>query len=198
MKQGRVIAVLPGRVTLVALLSLALLCPALARQDGANRQPKGEPPPRTLYRITLELDFDARTYAGRERVRWVNRDDRPASVVYFHLYPNLRAEDERPGSGDAQADSAAPEEPRLEVTAVRAGEGGQALPSNVEDDGVTLRVLLRDAVAPGAAAELELAFKGTVPEIDPDETSLTAHVVQQVGAAMRDTREIRRARDTSF
>src|SRR3712207_828606 len=45
---------------------------------------------------------------------------------------------------------------------------------------------------------MELAFKGTVPELDPDETSLTAHVIQQVGAAMRDTREIRRARDTNF
>ena len=200
MKQGGVawVSVRSHKWAFALLLSLVLLCSANARQDGANRQTKGEPPPRTLYRITLELDFDARTYAGRERVRWVNRDDRPASVVYFHLYPNLRADDERAGNGDAQAESAAPEEPRLEVTAVRAGEGGQALPFNVEDDGVTLRVQLRDSVASGAAAEIELAFKGTVPEIDPDETSLTAHVVQQVGAAMRDTREIRRARDTNF
>ena len=182
------------------LLSLALLCPAFARQDGANRQQsKNEPPPRTLYRIDLELDFDARTYTGRERVRWVNRDDRPASVVYFHLYPNLRAEDERPNAQGSQTEPAAPEEPRLFVTSVRAGEGGQALPFMTEDeDGVTLRVHLREAVAPGGSAEIELAFKGTVPEIDPDETSLTAHVVQQVGAAMRDTREIRRARDTNF
>jgi peptidase M1-like protein len=181
------------------LLSLVLLCPALARQDGANRQTKGEPPPRTLYRLSFELDFDARTYAGRERVRWVNRDDRPASVVYFHLYPNLRAEDERTGAQDAQTETAAPEEPKLLVTSVRAGEGGQSLPFITEDaDGVTLRVLLREAVAPGASTELELSFKGTVPEMDPDETSLTAHVVQQVGAAMRDTREIRRARDTNF
>ncbi|HEX8187431.1 MAG TPA: M1 family aminopeptidase [Pyrinomonadaceae bacterium] len=179
------------------LLSLALLCPALARQDGANRQAKSEPPPRTLYRISLELDFDARTYTGRERVRWVNRDDRPASAVYFHLYPNLRAEDERPGA-QAQAEAGALEEPRVEVTAARAGEGGQALAFSAEDDGVTLRVQLREAVAPGSASEIELAFKGTVPEIDPDETSLTAHVIQQVGAAMRDTREIRRARDTNF
>jgi hypothetical protein len=180
------------------LLALALLCPALAGQDDANRPPKKEPPPRTLYRISFELDFDARTYTGRERVRWVNRDDRPASVVYFHLYPNLRADDERPGTQGAQADVATPEEPRLEVTAVRAAEGWQALPFSAEDDGVTLRVLLREAVAPGSAAEIELAFKGTLPEIDPDETSLTAHVIQQVGAAMRDTREIRRARDTNF
>src|SRR3712207_4867439 len=154
------------------LLTLALLCPALAGQNGAGRQSKGEPPPRTLYRVTLSLDFDERTYTGRERVRWVNRDDRPASVVYFHLYPNLRAEDERPGAQAAQAaDAAAPEEPRLEVTSVRAADTNQALPFFNEDEGVTLRVLLREAVAPGGAAEVELAFKGTVPEIDPDETS---------------------------
>jgi len=181
-----------------ALLLAAAVHPA-ARQDVANRQSKnGPPPPRTLYRISLELDFDARAFKGRERVRWVNRDDRPASVVYFHLYPNLRAEDERPGAQAAQADAAAPEEPRLEVTAARAAESGQALPFNSEDDGATLRVLLREVVAPGNSTELELSFKGTVPEIDPDETSLTAHVVQQVGAAMRATREIRRARDTNF
>ncbi|MBV8856258.1 MAG: hypothetical protein JOZ02_04780 [Acidobacteria bacterium] len=195
MKQGGAVTILPGRLAALTLLSLALLCAALARQGGANRQAKNELP-RTLYRINFDLDFDARTYTGRERVRWVNLDDRPASVVYFHLYPNLRAEDERAG---AQADAAAPEEPRLLVTAVRAGEGGQLLPFTADDaDAVTLRVQLREAVAPGTAAEIELAFKGTVPEIDPDETSLTAHVVQQVGAAMRDTREIRRARDTNF
>lgn len=196
--------VLPRRAAALALLTLALCLSTsssitLARQDVANKQAQSEPPPRTLYRITLDLDFDARTYEGRERVRWVNRDDRPASVVYFHLYPNLRAEDERPGAQDAQADAAAPEEPRLFVTAVRAGEGGQALPFSAEDaDAAVLRVLLREAVAPGASTEVELSFKGTIPELDPDETSLTAHVVQQVGAAMRDTREIRRARDTNF
>ncbi|MGH9900299.1 MAG: M1 family aminopeptidase, partial [Pyrinomonadaceae bacterium] len=64
--------------------------------------------------------------------------------------------------------------------------------------GVTLRVQLREAVAAGSAAEIDIAFKGTLPEIDPDETSLSAHVVQQVGAAQRDTREWRRARDTNF
>src|ERR1044072_2358023 len=51
----------------------------------------------TLYRITLKLDFDARRYEGSELVSWTNRDDRPASFVYFHLYPNARAEDERAG-----------------------------------------------------------------------------------------------------
>ncbi|HEX8286138.1 MAG TPA: M1 family aminopeptidase [Pyrinomonadaceae bacterium] len=186
----------------VVLASLALLCASAApngsraRQADAAKQAKGEASAaRTLYRINVELDFEARAYSGRARVRWVNRDDRATSVLYFHLYPNLRAEDERPGA-PAAADSSAPEEPRLEVTEVRAG--GAALAFTPEDDGATLRVQLRDPVAAGASAEVELTFKGAVPEIDADETSLPAHVVQQVGAAMRDTREIRRARDTNF
>ena len=189
-----------------ALAPLALLCASAltplnsrARQTEPAKQPKAEAKAeetaRTLYRLNLELDFDARSYKGRLRLRWVNRDDRAASVLYFHLYPNLRAEDERPGAA-AAPDSSAPEEPRLEVTEVRAGGGALAFAH--EDDGATLRVQLREAVPAGAAAEVELAFKGTVPEIDADETSLPAHVVQQVGAAMRDSREIRRARDTNF
>jgi hypothetical protein len=150
---------------------------------------------RTLYRITLKLDFDARRYEGSELVSWTNRDDRPASFVYFHLYPNARAEDERAGA-QGPADASAPEEPRLEVTEARAA--GQTLALLSEDDGATLRVQLREPLAPGAAVILEISFKGSVPELDPDETSLPAHVVQQVGAAMHDTREVRRARDTNF
>jgi hypothetical protein len=187
--------------TLRALLLVALCVSAApvasrARQSESTKPPKSEGAERTLYRIDLELDFDGRAYKGRERVRWVNRDDHAANAVYFHLYPNLRAEDERPGA-QAQPDAAAPEEPRLEVTEARVA-GGPTLPFTPEDDGATLRVQLREPVAAGASVELELSFKGIIPEIDPDETSLPAHFVQQVGAALRDTREIRRARDTNF
>jgi hypothetical protein len=37
-----------------------------------------------------------------------------------------------------------------------------------------------------------------VPEVDPDETGLTAHVVKQVSAALRGDREVRRPRDLNF
>jgi hypothetical protein len=107
----------------------------------------------------------------------------------------MRADDERAGAQGQDA-AAAPDEPLLEVTEARAA--GQALATTPEDEGATLRVQLREPLAPNSSVELELSFKGAVPEIDPDETSLPAHVVQQVGAAMRDTREVRRARDTNF
>ena len=164
------------------------------QKPAANERSKEEKDARTLYRIVLSLDFNGRGYQGTERVRWTNRDDRPASVLYFHLYPNMRAEDERAGA--QSVGGAAPDEPRLEVTEARAA--GQALALTPEDDGATLRVQLREPLAPGASVEVDLSFKGSVPEIDPDETSLPAHVVQQVGAAMRDTREVRRARDMNF
>ncbi len=190
------LCLLASLLVFVPLSPQASPAPRAKRLDPA-RQQKGEPTERTHYRLTLNLDFDARTYTGTERVRWINRDDSAAGALYFHLYPNLRAEDERAGAPSAP-DSPAPDEPRLEVTQVRAAPAGDALAFALEDEGVTLRVQLRTAVAAGSSAEVEVAFRGSVPEIDPDDTSLTAHVVQQVGAALHDTREVRRARDTNF
>ncbi|PYS84520.1 MAG: hypothetical protein DMF67_04775 [Acidobacteria bacterium] len=191
------------RLCLLASLLAAALCapPALAdsrARQAAPAKQQGGRYEHAHYQIRLDLDFDARSYAGTERVRWTNRDDAPASTIYFHLYPNLRAEDERAGSPQGDTDSAAPDEPRLEVTEVRAAPKGGPLPFTLEDEGVTLRVQLRGTVAAGASVEVEISFRGRFPEIDPDETSLPAHVVQQVGAALRDTREVRRARDTNF
>src|SRR6185436_10770162 len=69
-------------VAIGLLLSSALL---------ARAQETIHPPDR--YRIQLKLDFDALAYTGSEIVTWTNRDDRPATVLYFHLYPNLRADE---------------------------------------------------------------------------------------------------------
>lgn len=205
---------------------------------------------RARYRINLTLDADARTFSGTERVRWINRDDRPASVLYFHLYANHRGGDNGNGdesafaapknstatpnapeaaNGAAQQPRATADEPRLEVTEVRAvvvasagsvassttssspttsTSGSSSAPSSsslssplnfsLDAEGSTMRVQLRAAVAPGASAEVEIAFRGSVPAVGVEETSLTAHVVQQVGAALRDTREWRGARDANF
>jgi hypothetical protein len=43
-----------------------------------------------------------------------------------------------------------------------------------------------------------IGFKGNVPEVEPDETGLTAHVFKQVSAALRGDREMRRPRDLNF
>jgi hypothetical protein len=189
------------------LFALLLAAIPLFAQAVATPTPQSKPiPARTRYQINFSLDFDARTFSATERVRWVNRDNRPASVVYFHLYANLRSSNNNndasraavpapPANGE---EASALDEPRIDIKSVRHAETQAALAYALDEPATLLRINLREPVAAGATTEIEIAFKGIVPEIDPDETSLPSHVIQQLGAALRDTRETRRARDTNF
>jgi hypothetical protein len=189
-----------------------------AMQPPASAQEQQPPPPspastttaastkaaaaRTHYRINLALDFDGRAYTGTELVRWTNSDEQPTSVLYFHLYPNMRAVALRSATplatnSNGQGNEAS-DEPRLEITEARSAATGTVLNYALDDQGVTLRVNLRESVAAGASVEVLLKFKGSVPEIDSEETGLVVHVLQQVGAALRSEREMRRARDINF
>src|SRR5205085_6494152 len=98
----------------------------------------------------------------------------------------------------ASDETQAPDEPRLEINSVRAATTQTPLAYALDDQATVLRVNLREPVPAGGTTELELAFTGSVPELDPDETSLPAHIMQQLGAALRDTRDTRRARDLNF
>ncbi|HET6978315.1 MAG TPA: M1 family aminopeptidase [Pyrinomonadaceae bacterium] len=177
---------------LLMLCVLVSVCIAASYQE-INGQTS--PLDKHSYKIELKIDFDKLTYTGVERVRWVNRGEKPSSIVYFHLYPNLRTvEQPSPGAG-ATPDA---DEPRIDILEVRSGVDDSALFSSLDDQGTTLRVNLREQVAPEDSAEIVIKFKGSVPEIDRDETSLTTHVVKQVSAALRSEREMRRARDINF
>ncbi|HKQ51782.1 MAG TPA: M1 family aminopeptidase [Pyrinomonadaceae bacterium] len=187
---------LAQKETAVRLAASVACLLALAFAGTAARAQEAETgPARTRYRITLQLDFDKRAYAGTEHLSFVNRDDRAASVLYFHLYSNLRNPAQR---NSPQQQQPAPDEPRLEVTEVRAAASGAALPFSLDEQGTILRVNLREPVLPNSSAEVLIKFKGTVPEIDPEETGLFVHVLQQVGAALRSERELRRARDINY
>ena len=180
------------RRILTIVLPLCFLC--LLCGSAVAQVVKVEPSQRHRYKIDIRIDFDRLSYTGTQTVRWVNQGEKPSSAIYFHLYPNLRGGDQSPSSpANVEAD-----EPRLDIVEVRAARDNSALYSALEDQGTTLRVNLREAVAPGNAIEIFLKFKGSVPEIDRDETSLTTHVVKQVSAALRSDREMRRARDINF
>lgn len=168
-------------------ISIALSSAALAQQPVEKKsQPEDAAALRPRYQIKLSVDFDNRAYKGTERVRWVNRDNHSTNVLYFHLYSNVR-------SVGANID-----EPRIDITEVRDAVSNEPIPFTLDDQATTLRVNLRDAVTTGEAAEVLIGFKGIVPEIDLEETGLFAHIVQQVGAALRSEREVRRARDVNF
>jgi hypothetical protein len=179
---------------LLAIIVVVVACAAEAQPINTQQNQSRKPTERNRYQIDFKIDFDHLSYAGSERVRWVNRGEKPTSVIYFHLYPNLRITDPEMGVGvTSEVD-----EPVLDVTGVRTLEGDAALYFFLDDQGTTLRINLREPVAPQGATEVVIKFRGTVPEIDPDETSLTTHVVKQVSAALRSERELRRARDLNF
>lgn len=129
-------------------------------------------------------------------MRWINRGNHPTSTLFFHLYSNMRVPGYVPPRQTASEDAS--DEPRLEILEIRSVDGDAALPFSLEDQGTTLRVNLREPVAPNGTTEIVIKFKGSVPEIDPEETGLVTHVMQQVSAAIGSTRELRRARDVNF
>ena len=179
------------RFALTSLLWVAFLC-VVCGNSLAQTQPHQPPPPekRIQYRIDLSLDYANRKYTGSERVRWVNRGERATGTLIFHLYSNART------SGYVAPKQA--DEPRLEIVEVKSGDTEAPLPFTFEDDNTILRVNLRTDVQPQKSAEVLIKFRGEVPEIDPDETGLVAHVMQQVSAAIGGARELRRARDINF
>ncbi|MBC7909851.1 MAG: hypothetical protein H7Y30_05080 [Pyrinomonadaceae bacterium] len=174
------------------LLILILLSSSFAQtfaQQVVNTPASETELPRDLYDINLKVDFDERTFTGTERVRWTNRDDHSTGALYFHLYANMRA------SGAVAQPT---DEPRLDVSEVRAADTGLPLPYSLDDQATILRINLRTPVAAGASTEVLISFKGSVPEIDAEETGILAHIIQQVDAVLRSARETRRARDINF
>jgi Peptidase family M1 domain len=180
---------------LVQCLAVVGVLTIAASASDSVAQSDSKPAERNKYSIDLTVDFDALSYTGSERVRWVNRGEKPTTVLYFHLYSNLRTSDSELGSATNSSEA---DEPRLDILEVRAVHGDTPLYFFLDDQATTLRVNLREPVAPKSSVEVSIKFKGVVPEIDPDETSLTTHVVKQVSAALRSDRETRRARDINF
>lgn len=184
---------------LILLLILGTVASAGHRVCPSPRQQKEDSkvePGRTQYRIDLALDFDNRTYKGSERVSWTNHGEHAVSSVFFHLYANTRAEPQPPTR--SIANDIAADEPRIEISEVRSSATDAPLPFLVDEQATILRVILREPVAPGAATDIYMKFKGSVPEIDPEETGLVTHIIKQVGAAIRGEREMRRGRDLNF
>jgi hypothetical protein len=175
--------------------SLIALTSAFAQ---SQTHPPTPPEQRTRYQIQLAIDYDQRTYFGTERVRWVNRGDHATSTLFFHLYPNVRMQGYVPPAGKTSEGQTTSDEPRLDISEVGIVGSKAPLQFVLDEQETTLRLNLHDAIAPNAAVELELKFHGSIPEIDPEETGLMSHLVQQVSAAIRSSREVRRARDTNF
>jgi Peptidase family M1 domain len=188
-------AVIKSLVVCITLTSLQVpLYPQQFSQQKPSAQTIEKRRTSSRYQIQLKIDFDGLSYSGLEHVRWTNDDDRPASALYFHLYSNLRPDQPESIASPSQEN----EEPRLQITEVKSLITGAPLPYSIDEGSTVLRITLSDPIAPGSSIEVAIGFKGNVPEVDPEETGLTTHVVKQVSAALRGEREIRRPRDLNF
>lgn len=157
----------------------------------------------TQYQINLQIDLNHRSYTGTERVKWINKSKNLVSVLYFHLYANkhpvvIAAEVENKSSEDSAAQSDSSEFPEIIVTDVRLVKENRPLSFAPDDRRTSLRVELPFALTPGASIELILDFKGTVPEIQIEETLLLAHITRQINAVLRRERETSSAREYNF
>ena len=114
------------QTTVFAFCFLCIFCGLAAAQTKVDV----EPSERHRYRIDIKIDFEKLSYTGTETVRWINGGEKPASVIYFHLYPNLRVGDQLTTESD---------EPRIDILEVRSAGDDTALFSALEDQGTTLR-----------------------------------------------------------
>jgi len=151
------------------------------------------------YDIKFDIDFENRKFTGVERVRWVNNSDEAVSFVYFHLYPNMRVAAPKNGKQSQEENSAlSKDEPFLSIDEVKGVDSNQPLLYSLDEGGTLLRISLLTPVQKGDSTEISIKFRGTVPEIDPEQTGIIAHVFQQVDAVLRSQSETRRARDVNF
>src|SRR6185503_17493636 len=80
---------------LLLLCVLVFMCCSVQELNAQTPQQAAE---RHSYKIDLKIDFDRLTYTGTERVRWINHGEKATSIIYFHLYPNLRSTDQSPSA----------------------------------------------------------------------------------------------------
>src|SRR5213593_1193987 len=106
------------KYSLVFILMIYVSLSAVAQNETSQTQSE----PRTRYQLQIAIDFEKRSYTGTERVRFVNRGEHAVSVLFFHLYPNIRV----PGYAPPKAGAGQPlsDEPRLELTGVRLFKDG--------------------------------------------------------------------------
>ncbi|MFN0121091.1 MAG: M1 family aminopeptidase [Blastocatellia bacterium] len=173
----------------VACLRCALLI-CLCGVSLAGVQTRGRddtpPPPRLSaapeYRIALDVDYRAATYNGRLDIKVTNQTKDNLEHIAFHLYPNVGLRER--------------DEPWLSVGAARV-EGRQAV-FQTRGNGALIRVQLPGKIAPGRELSLSLDFRGRLPRVQREETSLLAHFLSEVSDATGNDTPPRDARDIFF
>ena len=134
------------RLALFLLILLASQVDASLDQR-AQARAKREWPQRSQYEITLEIDPSARSYSGKQKVIFTNRQKRSTNYAIFFVYPN-----------DPALTKTEKQYMKISNTTVN----DQSV--TVEEKGPYLRVPLGAELLPSKSVIIKMDFQATLPE----------------------------------
>jgi hypothetical protein len=162
---------------------LTAIVVAVVQQQWTYAQETPSPPPAIPeYDISITVNYDAATFSGKETVTFVNVSRDAIDSLTFNLYPNVGQ----------------PDETRLPLTIERVRVRDRDLAFSVQSKGVILKVNLGSRLATGESLQLTIDFSAVVPSVDPDETSLLAHFLEEINDAMGEDRTDSASREIFF
>lgn len=152
------------------------------------------------YRIDLDLDYPGGTYTGRQTFEWTNRGGSSVDYLEFSLYPNVGATVSSDVGDNSRGGGSSPEGENgftvLEVLEVTAP--GWQIKTSTRLKRTVLRVEFDERIGTGQRVVLHFRFKGAIPRVQREETSLLAHFMQEVNDALEEERVPVDARDVFF
>lgn len=169
-----------GMTCIGFMLSVQVFAVLSQDKHGAGKPVSDAPLPD--YQIALTVNYRAASFTGSETVSLTNSSREAIDTLNFHLYPNLGLEDEN--------------QPRLSVH--RVVVGGKEVPFSLQSRGVLLRINLPGRVAPGNRTRVSIDFSARIPTVQPEETSLLAHFLDEVNDAMGEDRVESGSREIFF
>ena len=153
---------------------------AAATMAAAEDAPPAEPPvtDTVAYTIGVELDPANHTLLGTETILWRNTTAVPAPELRLHLYLNAFASDRTTFMKESGGTALRSPEPVddwgwTRITRLELADGADLLPSlefvqpddGNPDDRTVARIALPEAVPPGGAVTVELAFEARLPRV---------------------------------
>lgn len=163
-------------VNLHPVKQLVLLFPAVAMSFAWQPAAWARQTPsttRTQYEIELDVDVQQARMSGRASVRFFNTTKKSIGRLVFVLYPDIA----RPSE----------EEPLIAIEQVRSISN--RLDFKVEE--ARLEVELEEPLDAGQSVEVQIDYRAAAPRIDDSQTTLTAHLTDQVAVALGHTRRVR-------
>lgn len=161
-------------IALVTLVAASTLWqPAVTAQEVPSTM-------RTQYEIELDVDFQQARLTGRATVHFFNTSKRKIDRLFFVLYPNIGLSSE--------------DEPPVSIQQVRS----ISAPLNFEVKGERLEIELEEPLEAGQSVEVQIDYRAAAPRVDEADTTLTAHLTDQVSVALGHTRRPRSGSSSFF